>query len=87
MYSAPGGLVVEWLDRHDLGPVLPVAVADEQQDRRAERQAVADAAEDLGPVLLDRLARAAAVAPLAAGEVDGEVVGGQGEPGRARPRS
>ena len=76
-------LVVERLDLHDLRPVLPVAVADEQQDRRAERPAVADAAEDLGAVLLDRLARAAAVAPLAAGQVDREVVLGQrrGRPG------
>ena len=46
-----------------------------------ERPAVADAAEDLGPVLLDGLARPAAVAALAAGEVDREVVLGQGEPG------
>ena len=43
---------------------------------------VADAGDDLGPVLLDRLARAAAVAALAAGEVDGELVGRQREPGR-----
>ena len=59
------------------GPVLPVPVADQEQDRRAERRAVADPAEDLGAVLLDRLARAAAVALLAAGEVDREGVGGQ----------
>ena len=55
---------------------------DEEQDRRAERPAVADAADDLGPVLLDRLARAAAVAALAAGQVDRELVGRQRQPGR-----
>ena len=60
-----GRLVVQRPDLHDLGPVLPVAVADEQQHRRAERPAVAHAAEDLGPVLFDRLTGAAAVALLA----------------------
>jgi hypothetical protein len=47
---AEGGrrLVVERLDGHHLRPVLPVAVADEQEDRRAERRAVPDPAEDLG---------------------------------------
>ncbi len=43
---------------------------------------MADAAEDLGPVLLDRLAGAAAVAALAPGQVHGERVGGQAQPGR-----
>ena len=43
---------------------------------------MADPGEDLGPVLLDRLARAAAVAALAPGEVDRELVRGQGEAGR-----
>ena len=41
-----------------------------------------DAGDDLGPVLLDRLAGAATVAPLASGEVDGDRLGGQGQPGR-----
>ena len=43
---------------------------------------MSDAAKDLGPVLLDCLARASAVAALAAGEVDGEVVGGDRQAGR-----
>ena len=60
-----GRLVVQRPDLHDLGPVLPVAIADEQQHRRAERPAVSDPAEDLGPVLLDRLTSAAAIALLA----------------------
>ena len=41
-----------------------------------------DPAEDLGAILLDRLARAAAVAPLPPGEVDREVVGRQRQAGR-----
>ena len=78
---------LERLDLHDLGPVLPVAVADQEQDRRAEGQAVADAGQDLGAVVLDRLARAAAVAALAAGEVDGELRRRSGRGRPARPRS
>ena len=42
---------------------------DEQEDRRAERAAVPDPGQDLGPIVLDRLSCAAAVAALAAGEV------------------
>ena len=69
-------------DLHHLRPVLPVAVAHEQQDRRAEGHAVADAAEDLGAVLFDLLARAPPVPLLAAGEVGGDGVLGQREAGR-----
>ncbi len=69
-------------DLHHPGPVLPIAVADEQEDRRSERPAVADPAEDLGPVLLDGLARPAAVAALATSQVDRDVVLGQGQAGR-----
>ena len=77
------GLVVgQGLHLHDPRPVLPVAVADEQQDRRPKRASVSDAAEDLGSVLLDRLSRAAAVAALPAREVDGQVILGQGQAGR-----
>ena len=79
-------LVGQRPDLHDPGPVLPVAVGDLEQDRRAQRAAVADAGQDPRPVLLDRLAGAAAVAALAAGEVDGEVVLGEREARRARPR-
>jgi len=75
------GLVRQRLDRHHLGPVLPVAVGDEEQDRRAERASVADAGDDLGPVGLDLLPGAAAVAALASREVGYEV--GLG-PGKAR---
>ena len=43
---------------------------------------MADPGRDLRPVLLDRLAGAATVAALAPGEVHGDRVGGQGQPGR-----
>ena len=75
-------LVGQRLDLHDLGPVRPVAVLELQQDRRPERPPVPDAGQDLRPVLLDRLARAAPVPALAPREVDGDVVLGQREPGR-----
>ena len=54
---------------HPPRPVLVVAVADDERERRAERPAVAQAGEHLDVVLLDLLARAAAVALLAAAEV------------------
>ena len=77
-----GLLVAERLDLHHPRPVLPVAIGDHQEDRRAERRPVADARDDLGPVVLDRLARPATVAALAPGEIDREHVGRQREPGR-----
>ena len=77
-----GVVVGQALDLHDRGPVLPVPVGDEEEDRRAERHAVADAGDDVGGVVLDRLAGAAPVAALAAGEVDRQLLGRQGEPGR-----
>ena len=42
------------LDRHRALPVLPVLVRNEQRDRRAGRDAVADAAQDLRAIGLDR---------------------------------
>src|ERR1043165_7637308 len=54
------------LDRHHLSPVRPVLILDEQRDGRAEREAVADAAQDFGAVALDLHAPAAPVAPLPA---------------------
>ena len=74
-------LGVDGFDGHLLGPVHPVAVRDPEGDGRAEREAVADAGGDLGAVLLDLHAPAAAVAALAAGHVDGDVVLGEGQAG------
>ena len=70
------------LDLHDPRPVLAVAVRDQQQDRRPERRPCRTPADDLGPVVLDRLARAAAVAALAPGQVDGEAASVSEQPGR-----
>ena len=42
---------------------------------------MADTAQDLRPVVLDCLARTAAVAALATGQVDRQPVGGEGQPG------
>ena len=53
------------LDRHPLGPVLPVAVVDGEGDGRAERPPVADTGRPAHPVALDLHAPAAAVAVLA----------------------
>jgi hypothetical protein len=49
-------------------PGRPLAVADEDRDRRTERAAVAYAAEELRLILLEPHARAPAVAEAAAGE-------------------
>jgi hypothetical protein len=74
--------VGERLDLHDPRPVLPVAVPDEEEDRRTQGPAVADPRDDLGPVLLDLLAGAATVAALPAAQVEGDGLGGKGQPGR-----
>ena len=81
-----GGFVGQRLDLHHRRPVLPVAVADHEQDRRPQGQAVADTGHDLGTVLLDRLARPAAVAALPSRQVDRDLVGRQRQapPGRLR---
>ena len=71
---APPAVLLELLGghrprAHRVRPVLVIAVLDEERDRAAQRAAVADAAERPHVVLLELLARAAAVARLAAGEV------------------
>ena len=77
-----GRRLVERLDLHHLRPVLPVAIGDEEEDRRTERHAMAHTGDDLGAVVLDLLARPAAIAALPAGEVDLEGIGREREPGR-----
>ena len=67
---------------HDPRPVLPVAVLDRQEDRRAERPPVADARRDRRVVALDRLPRAATVPPLPAREVVRDHLLRQREAGR-----
>ncbi len=59
---------VAGLNGEDLFPVLPVAVGEGHGDGGADGVAVADAGEDVGGVLFDAHAAAAAVALLAAPE-------------------
>ena len=66
---------------HPPRPVLVVAVADDERERRAERASVAEAGEHLDLVGLDLLARAAAVALLAAAQVGVDRVAVEQEPG------
>ena len=63
------GLALGRPGAHPPRPVLVVAVADDERERRAERAPVAKAREHLDLVRLDLLARRAAVALLAAPEV------------------
>src|SRR5262245_24567932 len=60
------GLEIAWLRGHDVCPVGPVFVFDEQGERRAERETVADAGQYLRMVFLDLHATAASVTELAA---------------------
>jgi hypothetical protein len=78
-----GGLLVrQRLDLHHARPVLPIAVADEQQDRRPDREPVAHSGENLSPIVLDRsAARAAAVSALAPDQVHRDLVRSQRQPG------
>ena len=72
----PFGLESPRLDLHRTLPVLPVAVLDHQRDRRPERLAAADAADDPGRVVLDLLALSPTVAALAAPKVGVDVARG-----------
>ena len=69
-------------DLHDFAPVVPDAVGDNHRDGAAQRAAVADAADELGVVLLQLLALRAAVAALAPLHLDGDVLLGDGHAGR-----
>ena len=65
---------------HGGAPVGVVAVAHDQRQRPAEREAVAHAAEDLDVVLLDALPRAAAVAGLTPRQIGADRVVVEREP-------
>ena len=67
-------------------PVAHSLLRIEDRDRRAERAAVAHAAEELDLVLLEAHARAAAVAEAAARELGGDVVDQDRAVRRAGPR-
>ncbi len=81
----PFGLAVGRPGAHPPRPVLVVAVADDERERRAKRAAVAEAGEHLDLVRLDLLARRAAVALLAAAEVGVDRLAVEHEP-RGQPR-
>ena len=68
--------------RHLLGPVLPVAVLDDERDRRAQRLSEAHTGPQLRRVLLDFHAAAAPVAHHAAPHVDVHRVDVDREPRR-----
>ena len=69
-------LGVDRIGRHDLLPLGPLAVADAQRDRAAERGAVADAADDLQVVGLEAHPGTASVAQATAGERGLDVLAG-----------
>ena len=74
--SPASDLGVDRVGRHDLLPLGPLAVADAQRDRAAERGAVADAADDLQVVGLEAHAGTASVAQATAGERSLDVLAG-----------
>src|SRR5690606_1554842 len=61
------------LGRHRDAPVLPIAVPDDQRDRRVQRLTEPDSGDQFGTVVLDLHARATAVAALAAPELGVDV--------------
>src|SRR5262249_6692982 len=67
--ALPGGAALRRPGAHPPGPVLVVAVADDERERRPERASVPQAGEHLDPVRLDALPWAAPVALLAAAQV------------------
>ena len=70
--------------RHLLLPLRPLGVVDHDRDRRAEREAVADAAEDLDVVTLEAHPRPAAESQTAPGQLVAQLLDGdrktRGEP-------
>ena len=70
------------LGRHNVLPVVPIAVPDEHGDRGAERLAGAHAGEPLDVVRLDLHAGATTVAALAPLQLDVHVGGRDRQPGR-----
>src|SRR5689334_4170298 len=56
---------VAWLGSHDVGPVGPVFVFDQQSEWRPERETMSDAGQYLGVITLDLHAPAAAITKLA----------------------
>src|SRR5262249_10357113 len=80
--SLPGALALGRPRVHPPRPVLVVAVADDERERRAQRPAVPQPREHLDLVRLDLLARAPSVAPLAASQVRVDRLPAEHEPRR-----
>ena len=78
----PGRLALGRPGAHPPLPVRVVAIADDERERRSQRAPVPEAGEHLDPVLLDLLARTAAVALLAPAQVGVDRVAVEHEPGR-----
>ena len=85
------GIILGGFDGEDFFPISPVAVFDAQGDGGADGFSVAHAGKNLGAVLLDFLAAAAAVAELAAVQllidkldVDRQLRGQAGDKGEER---
>src|SRR6185436_18106273 len=62
------GREIAWLGGHDVGPVGPIFVFDQQSERRTERETVADAGQYLRVVFLDLHATPATISQLAAAQ-------------------
>ena len=77
----PGRLALGRPRVHPPEPVLVVAVADDERERRPQRSPVAEAGEHLDRVLLELLARAAAVPELAPVQVGVDRSPVEDEPG------
>ena len=71
--TLPVRIPFPWRRIHDLLPILPIAIVNYHGDRRAERLAPTHAGEELDVVGLDLHPSAAAVALLAARQIDIDV--------------
>jgi hypothetical protein len=80
--ALPGRLAGGRPRAHPPLPASVVAIADDERQRRAERHAVPEACEDFDLVLLEPLARAAAVALASPVEVGGDRLALEAKPGR-----
>src|SRR5688572_10845026 len=69
-------------DAHDVAPVLMIAIADQQRDRRSDRLTAAHTAEHFGFVALDLHARPASVTELPPRHVIGDRSAVESDPGR-----
>ena len=67
--ALPARAVFRWPRAHPPRPVLVIAVADDESERRPQRPAVPQSREHFDPILLELLPRAAAIALLTSPEI------------------